>query len=242
MVVDVATELGVTKEAVYKTLRNLIAREICVKRGKTISLSNQWVVDMSKKWRTVEARYIDKAKKPLLADKNSIVYTCKTLDQLDTLWNHYIIDLATILPVETPLLFYTPHYWFPAIRSSAEEQVTRAITSRGYRWMQLAGNTTTLDVELQKYFPQKEIEYHSARVNDKKNATILGDYIIEVTFDKKASEYIDEWYEKNSMFTKESIAELEKALKIKGIYKLKILRSKSKALYFRKLFAKYFVF
>ncbi len=233
---------SVTKEAVYKALRQMLAEEIVVKRGKSFSLSNQWVIKMSEKWRTIENRYLGKTTHTLLERHGCAVYTVKTLDQLDALWNHYIFDFVSLLPIDTPLFFYTPHYWFPAIRSTTEEEVTHSVTSKGYHWMQLAGKTTKLDVGLEKYFPQKEIEYFAANVKELHNVTVLGDYIIDVAFDKKVRTFIDAWYEKNTVFTPETISELNKALKIPGTHKLKISKNKKRAGEYRKLFAKYFVF
>lgn len=242
LVVRAMKKKAVTKEAVYKALRHMLREEVVVKRGKSFSLSNQWILKMSEKWRSVENRYLGKTTNTLLERQGSAVYTVKTLDQLDALWNHYIFDFVSLLPVTTPLFFYTPHYWFPAIRSATEEEVTHTVTSRGYHWMQLAGKTKILDVTLEKYFPQKEIDYFAASVKEPHNVTVLGDYIIDVAFDKKVRDFIDAWYEKNTTFTPETISELQKALKIPGIHKLKISKNKKRATEYRKLFSKYFVF
>lgn len=241
LVENAKKKLGVTKEAVYKALRQMITEEIVVKRGKTVSLSNQWVIDMAEKWKKVEARYSGKTGGYLPAEKNSVVYTCKTLDQLDTLWNHNIYEIVATLPKGSYLLAGVPHYWFPAIRSGSEHSLVKNIKARGYHWLQLASSKKKLDIELRKYFPYKEIEYHATELPDKGYFNVFGDYVVEVTLDSKTASYINRWYDTHTKFDAESISELEKVLKIKGVFKLKISRNKSKAERYQKLFKKYFV-
>lgn len=234
-------KLGVTKEAVYKALRQMIAEEIVVKRGKTVSLSNQWVIEMAEKWRKVETRYNGKPGAFLPAEKNSVVYTCKTLDQLDTLWNHNIYEIVATLPKGSYLLSGVPHYWFPAIRAGSEHRLMKNMKARGYHWLQLASSKKKLDLEFRKYFTYKEIEYHATELPDKSYYNAFGDYIVEVTLDSKAASYINRWYDTHTKFDPESISKLEEVLKIKGVYKLKISRNKSKSERYQKLFKKYFV-
>jgi hypothetical protein len=231
----------VTKEAVYKALRGLLKKEQIVKSGKQVSLSNQWVIKMANTWKQAEARYIGKSHIQMLGDKSSVVYTCKTIDQLDSLWNHAILDISYTLKPKTTLLFFSPHYWFPLIRASSEQSLIRTLTSRGHTWLQLNGYTEHLDKNLRKYFPLKEIEYHADNIKEENYINIFEDYILEITLDKKASRYIAEWYENNSTCDKENIEALEQVLKIKGVYKLKISKNKNKLTKFRKLFKKYFV-
>jgi hypothetical protein len=234
-------EKSVTKEAVYKALRLLLRKEISVKRGKIISLSNQWVIDMAEKWRDAESRYVGKSYAQLLGDKSSVVYTCKTIDQLDSLWNHVILDISYTLKPKTTMLFYSPHYWFPMIRSTSEHSLIHTLTKRGHTWLQLSGYTKPLDVHLKKYFPLKGVEYYTKDINEKNYINVFEQYFVEVTLDKKATDYINKWYSKYTTFTTESVAELEKVLKIKGSYKLKISKNQKKVEKFRKLFSKYFL-
>lgn len=234
-------KLSVTKEAVYKALRHMITEEIVVKRGKTVSLSNQWVITMAEKWNRVAVRYSGKPASYLPAEKNSIVYTCKTLDQLDTLWNHNIYELITALPAGSCILSGVPHYWFPAIREKSEHTLMKNMKKRGFHWLQLISNAKKLDVEFLRYFPYKEIEYHATDIADKNYFNVFGEYVVEVTLEKKASDYISRWYSTHAKYDAESITELEKVLRIKGVYKLKISRNKAKADRYRKLFKKYFL-
>ena len=234
-------EKGVTKEAVYKALRQILEKEIIVKRGKIISLSNQWIVDSVEKWRGAESRYIGKAPTHLLSEKSSVVYTCKTLDQLDALWNHNIIELSYTLEPKGYMLLYAPHYWFPIIRNTSEHNLLRTLKSRGYELLQLGGHTTPIDKNITKYFPLKELNYYPATVAEKKYVNIIGKYVIEVSLDKKTLKYINDWYEKHTILTEENQYELSQVLKIKGVYKLKISKDPAKVALFTKLFSKYFV-
>lgn len=238
---SIIKEKGVTKEAVYKSLRQLLQKEHVVKSGQKISLSNQWVIKMADKWKQAEMKYIGKSNIQMLGDKSSVVYTCKTIDQLDSLWNHAILDILYTLNPKTTLLLYSPHYWFPCLRNTSEYTLMHTIKNRGHRWLQLAGFTKMLDKDLKKYFPLDEIEYHPANVNEKTYINVLGEYFIEVTLDKKANNYINKWYDKYSVFSNESITELEKVLKIKGVYKLKISKNKNKISKFKKIFNKYYL-
>ncbi len=231
----------VTKEAVYKALRGLLKKEIVVKGGKRISLSNQWVIDMAEKWRQAEAQYIGKANIKLLGDRNSVVYTCKTIDQLDSLWNHTILEICYLLQSETTLLFYSPHYWFPLIRGNSEHSLIHTLTARGHTWLQLAGYKEPMDLNLRKSFPLKEIEYHAEHISEKQYINVFGDYVLEISLDKKAADHIHRWYRNNDKLSEEALHNLEKVLTIKGTYKLKVSKNPKKAEKLRKLFAKYFL-
>lgn len=241
IVATVIKNKKVTKEAVYKALRILLKQEIIVKGGKSLSLSNQWVINMAEKWRSAEERYVGKANIKMLGEKSSVIYTCKTIDQLDSLWNHTILDISYTLKPEMTLLLYSPHYWFPLIRGGSEHNIIHTITKRGHRWLQLAGHTEPMDRNWRKYFPLKEIEYHAENIQEKSYFNVLGDYILEITLDKKAVDYIHRWYKTNTTISDSVIHELEKVLSIKGTYKLKISKNPAKAQKLRKLFGKYFL-
>lgn len=231
----------VTKEAVYKSLRKLLKEEVIVKRGRVTSLSNQWVIDMAEKWRQAEAKYVGKPEGLRLAEKTSVVYTTKTIDELDTLWNHNIYQLVSLLPSGSHLYSSVPHYWFPSIRSKSEQRLMQTLKARGYVWHQMASNAKKLDRELKKYFPCEDIEYYAADIAEKNYINVFGEYVLEVTLDKKAAQYIEEWYETHSSFNDASICELEKVLAIRGVYKLKIAKNKTKAARYRKIFSPYFL-
>ncbi len=232
---------SVTKEAVYKSLRLLLMREVVVKSGKNISLSNQWIINMAKKWQEAEARYIGKTNIMMLGEKSSVVYTCKTIDQIDSLWNHAILDISYTLHSKTTLLLYAPHYWFPLIRGNSEHSLIKTLSSRGHRWLQLAGGENPIDKNLIKYDSLKGLEYYASKLKENKYLNILGDYIIEVTLDKKASAFIDAWYKTHEKINEDAISALQKVLAIKGTYKIKIYKNQNKATFYKKMFSKYFL-
>lgn len=84
----IENDLNVTKQAVYKTLRNLKKREIVVERGKLLSLNILWIQKMNNFFESTKIKYTSTGEDCYLnlSQGDSITYRFKNFNTTDIFW------------------------------------------------------------------------------------------------------------------------------------------------------------
>jgi hypothetical protein len=246
---EVQKNLSCTRQGYYKILRKLKNEEVLIVRNKIVSLSYLWIQKQMDFYTAIFNQYTQ-SKKPsedflLLEDTDSIVYTFKNTEITDVFWNHALSILNQKVDRNIPLCIYNPHEWFLLVRKESEKAMFHNVESIGRKLVVLIDHTTPLDMLVKKEFNFKNNHYYATpkTIIKKSNyyLNVIGDYIIEVTIDKKTSRAIDEWYLKTKVYDEIAKKELSTIIQSRGKNKLQISKDKTRAETLRKTFRKFFV-
>ncbi len=180
-----------------------------------------------------------------LKEGEYITYKFNSLLSLDMFWAHAFSLLMNTLSPQNPVYLYNPHEWFLIARKQSELSIIKEAQRRGVPWIQLIAGKTSLDLDIKKYFDEKNAKCHLLGKDlFTKNyyANCFGDFLIEVWLDDKSVEKIENIYNTNTISNTSVINLLQKIVEEEGlIHKMKISKNKSKAAKLKSVFAKYFV-
>lgn len=229
-----ARQKQVTLQAVYKALHKLILDEVLLKHKHEYVLSNIWK-------RQVSLLLDKKQTVPTLKEGESIVYSFKSLPQLDEYWKH--IQEGT--KEESELSYYfCPHqyWWFVPDRRESEMNFYKAFLKNKSHAVLLIGGVTQTDKETKKLIVNDFVQVHldennGFRMTD--SLTIKNNLIITTRLPMAISNKISGIFNQNlsSSETEVSLADLfRKKIPVRII----IERNNKKAEKLKKQIGKYF--
>lgn len=240
-------ELGVTKQAVYKSLRKLKKKEVVVEKGKLLSLSIVWVKKMVSFFEQAQFAYTSESLGVFMDMKegDSVVYRFKDFNTTDIFWGNAFYSLSKNLQEGETMYLYNPHEWFFVARPESEIELFKNIHNDNKKIILYASGSTDLDVSIKKYFIPESQQYYAGGeyLFPKENyyVNIFGEYLIEAWLDPEISKQIDNFFSTHKEITSYASDELQEIIEKKGKNKMKISRNKSKAEKLRKKIGKYFV-
>ena len=234
----------VTRQAFYKALRKLLKENVLVVHKKQVSLSRVWANNLRKLAKQIENAYFVDLKIfdfTNLKEGEKIKYTFNTIRNLDNFWGQAQNTLMQYCGNDEAIYSYDPHYWFYLVRQDIEKELLREISERHIKFLMTVGGNTFLDKFIKKDFNNKYLQYNIKKIFPEDNfyLTVVGDYVIEVTLDKKVSNGIE------AIFTNNKLPELacEKLalyLDVRSTNKMIIYRNAEKAGSYRKKIGKDF--
>lgn len=137
---------SVTLQHLYRTVNRMVEEQILLKSGTTLSVNLMWLSYLQ--------FFADRAKQTLLARGAQQVFPLKpgerktfkvdTLLDLQTLWNHLLVQLHKAVP-QKHLLKYYSHAWWQLGKHALDPAFYKRIVESGVRCYWLFGNTTVLD-------------------------------------------------------------------------------------------------
>jgi hypothetical protein len=224
----------VTIQAVYKELRKLQKEEIVTKHKEVYSLNAVWksrVIDLLQKKKSF----------PILREGESIVYSFRSLDQLDNYWKH--IHEAAEESASVTYLYGGHQFWWsiPEIRES-EIRFYKSFSKQKRKAVLLLGATTQADKDLKKILTDKYVSVHTASDHPfsmSDSCTVQNDLIVQTRLSYADTNRVNYIYNKNL-----PLPETEKLLcelfKRKIPAKIIIERNAKKAERLKKQIGKYF--
>lgn len=224
----------VTPQAVYKTLRKLIGQEVVLKHKDTYSLNNVWKREV--------VSLLGKTSALLeLHPGESIMYSFKSLEQLDKYWKHIQEDTSGDVAIT---YFFCPHqyWWFVPGRRESEKNFYAQFAEDKRHAVLLLGGITAVDKELKAIISNPYVQVHteidnSFRVVD--SLTVKNDLIMRTRLPLAVSNDINDIFNQN--LPMEETARLLSRLFVKKIpVKILIERNAKKAEKLRKQIGKYF--
>lgn len=239
-----------TKQAVYKSLRNLRKNEIIVKTKDEVALSSVWLKKLLAFVENTKINYKTN-KNPssdFLSLKNGekIVYWFKNFEATDLFWAHAFDVLTDATNQSQPIFIYNPHEWFLLARPESEIFLFERLKKNNRKLFLMVGNKDPLDLEAKKYFDNQIINYYASPIKifnkDNYYVNIFNDYLIEVYLDEKISNLINDFYKKTASFNEAAKNELMNIIKNKGRNKLVIYRNERKAKKISNIFKKIFIY
>lgn len=226
---------AVTKQGFYAALRRLKAEDCVIVQKKTVALNTTWIQKMRNLIVGMGRVYTDDTGAIgilSLADKESVSYSFATIQQLDAFWGHAQNIVVHATPVSDPVYTYDPHYWFYIGRKDTEHALVDEVTSLGKQFLMTVGGDTALDKAIKGDFNTELRQYHIQRLfdDDTYYVVVIGDFIFETRLDKKATELIEEIYQRNKAITGIVAQMLAQIPKMRVRSRLKISRNRTRAM------------
>ncbi len=238
-----------SKQAIYKSLKDLRENEIVIYKREEVSLSSLWLKRVSEFLEKAEQEYkVDDGRLNLLSLKEGekVSYHFNSFYNTDIFWAHAFNLMYDGINKDLPILIYNPHEWFLLAREESETYLFNKFIKDNRKLFTYVPETDLLDKFVAKYFDQKNTKYYSNDKHHFKNknyyVNVFGDFILEAWLDKKVCSLIDDFYKQTKVFDAEARIKLLEIIKKKGKSRLQISKNKKKAQEIRKIFEKYFIF
>ena len=241
----------VSIQAVYSALETLKNEETVSIHSKNVSLSLIWLAKEKEKLEFAERSYKAGSQALSLADKarGKIIFTFKTINELDLFWTHAYTILLEKEKLSAPQYSLMPHDFYLYGRAESDSfWIDKNVKSQNNARF-IVTHTKPLDVSVMKARRKKfgesfEFLLHENPLKQESNVTytITGDYILKGVFDKKVNERLEAFVKCNHTLPLPSSSQKEIAdiLSSKGTFTLTIEKNKKKAELMEKKLRKYF--
>jgi hypothetical protein len=238
----------VTKQGVYKALKNLRDQEIALLHRGEVSLNVRWLARLERFVSLAQHAYFDPSASAgqfaNLREGERIVYSFKNPVSVDTFWNHVLYILFETLPNVDRWFAYSPHHWFLLAHRKEELALMKFMAERKIRYLFTAGHRYPLDRFVAKDFDGTKAQYCMKEkpllTSSRLLFNVVGDFVIEAQYDARVAEAIEAFYASHQKITQEGIEELEKIVKMPGRVRFSITRNRKKAEKWKKVLEKDF--
>ncbi len=224
----------VTLQAIYKSLKKLLAEGVVIKHKDIYSLDNIWrreVVSLFQK----QGAFLE------LHPNESITYSFKSLPQLDAYWKHIQEGSSSEVAVT---YFFCPHqyWWFVPGRKESEMSFYKQFAQEKRHAVLLLGGSTATDRQLRLLIANTYVQVHNEKENTLRiqdTLTVKNDVIITTRLPHLINEQINNIFQQNLSVDKTEEL-LQKIFTKKIPVKIKIERNAKKAEKLTKQIGKYF--
>lgn len=236
---------GITKQAIYKSLRILRKEEVVVQTERDIMLSDVWLAKLSDFFESVKLGY--GTKNPSLdflqlKQGERISYMFRSFEATDIFWGHAFSILSNFVSLES-VFIYNPHEWFLLARPESEVFLFNNLTKNNRKLCVVSGGATELDKSVTKYFKGPSERYIISPDFFKKPnyyVNLFGDFVIEVWLDKEVSTAIDKFYLETKVFDEVAKSRLLEIIRTRGRSRLVIAKNARKSAKIKRMFVKKF--
>lgn len=243
LLVEISLKLSITKQGLYKILRQLLLAEIIIKEGKFFSLNKLWLTRFSD--------FIEESSRDLgvnlpfkdSALKGKKIVTFKNPESLDIYWGHLYLTLVQKFK-NSPFFFFNHHSWSIYERPSSETYLYKTSLKKGQKIMITLGVDTLIAQKFKKDFAKNNIQItidENFLIPKTDNLCIVDDYFILTRYDSKTIDSIDSLFGKATSFGEAESRELHKILSSCKKPKIIITKDAKKANVWRRRLAKNFV-
>lgn len=234
---------GITKQAFYKILRDLLHEEKITIHGKRISLSLVWIAQQQQHLTTIAEAYgLPQKSGQLPTDTSKSIYSFKTLQELDIFLSHLFLLLYQ--KTSGPIFVYNQHEWFSYGRETTNEALISTATKTNRPICITVTESTPLDKALAPSLNKKPLQYFMSTEKifpDHYAYNIYGEYVIKTKMNTAVSEKLSHWFITHRTFTKEAQVEIQEIVRIKGKNIVTIQKNSLLATKLKNKLKKYFV-
>jgi hypothetical protein len=180
----------------YRTVARLVEGQVLLKTGKKLSVNLMWLsyvqffAEQAKSSLTV--LQADEKGFPLKEGERR-TYETHTLLEVQTLWNHLLVQLYRIQPQEKYLFKFYSHAWWQVGKHALDAEFYRQIKSKGVSCYWLYGHATALDRHAMEQLEGLG-DMRSAKTppfpEEGYNLNVYGDYIFECIFPEKIAKHL----------------------------------------------------
>ncbi|HRH93816.1 MAG TPA: hypothetical protein PKV72_04785 [Candidatus Peribacteria bacterium] len=183
-----ARNVDVSLQHLYRTVTRMTDEQVLLKTKGKVSINLMWASYLQFFAEQTKAAAVDSHKNmPMfpLKEGERKVFELDTLADVETIWNHLLVQLYGITPDVKMLFKYYSHAWWQLGEKAGQKEIYKRIADAGIRCHWLFGSTSFLDT-------------HVAEVNNKVflakctdtppfpaegyNTNVYGEYILECIF------------------------------------------------------------
>lgn len=230
----------VSKQGLYKALRELVREEVVIKDKRVFYINKAWLLRLQD--------FIDKSRQtlglslPFLTSSFSgrKIMVFKTIESLDIFWGHLFLALAEQFP-DKPFFFFNHHSWSIYTRPHSEMYLYKTSLKMKNKILITIGSNTLLDKDFENKFNKDNTQItidENSKVPKTNHLCIIDDYVITTKYGEETMAALDRLFKKSSAIEKNDFSKI--LLNSKNI-KMTIIKSKQKALVWKKRLAKNFV-
>lgn len=244
LLLQISKKIPISKQGLYKALRQLLQEEIVIKEKTLFSLNKVWLSRFKNFIESSEQNY--GLILPILnkANNQRKVITFKNTEALDIYWGHLFLSLAETFK-NKPFFFFNHHSLFIHERPQSELYLFEISIKNKLKIALTLGNDTPAAQKLKRNFSRDNFQI---AIDDKlsvirtDNFCIIDDYFITTRYSEKTTKEIDLLFKKTSSFGEEEKKELHRILANCKNPKIIITKNEKKAKTWKRRLAKNFVF
>ncbi len=239
-------KVDVSLQHLYRTVTRMMDEQILLKTKGKVSINLMWASYLQFFAEQTKRAAVDQQKNmPMfpLKEGERKVFELDTLVDVETIWNHVLVQLHRLTPdVKTLHKFYS-HAWWQLGDKAGQKELYKRIADSGIRCHWLFGSTSFLD----KHVAEQNQKVFLAKCTDEPpfppegyNTNVYGEYILECIFPEKiASHFAFLFRSVNSMdeFMPDLLTDI---FKMKAEYKVTVWRNWRQADTIRAKIAAYF--
>jgi hypothetical protein len=236
-VVNVFGDGGYSKQGVYKVLHKL------KNEGKILWSKTQIEIHLLWLHRQIQLLATALPQKEIVfqefAEKRRVYYA-QNLIELENVYGQIFISLISSLGDSVKnYLFYDLHNYTYINTTQVVDWYIDFILKHGGRVYLLVGSKSALDLAIKKKNKMQEIHIHCIDKKWNTNVSVIGEYVIRVTTNKKIAKHIDQIFDnKSEVEAKELITNLYEE---KAIHKIVVEKNPKLAHSIENTFKKYFL-
>ncbi len=235
----------VSRQAVHKELRRLLAEQVLTKARRTYALSLPWLWESQERLNSlVEAQMKSEAVAVFLPERRkSRSWRFTSLLRLKIYWSQLV--LVCLANSRQKVLFsWNPHAWFYLLLEQHEEQLLRSIRRLNARMFKMVGSSSPLDKIQERFWRGKEFRHAFApgpfRGEKQRYFSVIDDYIISFAIPAATRNELDLFYAKHKTLSPQSNSELIAVLSRKRPVRLTITHDPLEAAKIKLKFNEYF--
>lgn len=237
----------VTYQAVRKAILNLESEGVLGKAGKGYEISRKWILDARNFVDTLQKRYLEHWKPLEKAEVGSdvVVYTVKTLNEVERLWGEILFDWIKKLEKGKTYLntFQTPHIWIALGSLQWEWGQMYTMKEKGVKSYAMIYSDTFLDKITLKFY--KDIGVLTKVKKDRtyaRNCEIgtYGDMIIQCYWPENIAREFDNYFNKIKSVRDLKLEELAKISNKQADIKVTVMNNPQLARQIQEFFLKEF--
>lgn len=227
---------SVTIQAVYKSLRQMVADSIVVKNKQGYALSREWVSRIT--------RELGGSNDVLsILSGESVKYSFVSLKSLDAFWKH-LMKMLDISFVGCPVFIYNPYCVWLHVESRYNSEVSylRNFELEKKHCFLSIGNKTSLDRGIKVRFQNDYLQISNSTPPTFSHdyISVVGDFILTTKLGSKLNKAIAAAYTKKELGIEELLKSINTTLQDKGKYWLLLEKDEKKAAFYRNKLAKNF--
>lgn len=235
----------VSKESMYRVLRQLLHEEVVQKSDGKYHLNRIWVNRLREFLITHvgEKEALHTQHLLQMQDGDRITYQFKNPNLMGLYWAHSYNVIFEELRLTEPLLIYHPHEWLIHTRTESEEYFLRNFEKRKQLVFFALGGATELDKAFKKEWSSEYLQINTGLdmgLAKNKYLNVLGDFIFEITTTFAFAEQVDEVFQSEENLTGLVRDQLHDITQQHYKTKLVLTRNAKKAALWQKRFLKSF--
>lgn len=235
----------VTLQHLYRKINTLMEEQILLKDKGALSVNLMWLSFLEYFAASAKESLIVNGKtSPFpLKEGERISLSVDTFLDVQTLWNHLLIQIHRTAPQKYLYKYYS-HAWWIWSKQQLDANFYRSIKEKGIRCLWLYGNDTYLDTEaagMHKDLFDSRIAKETAFPREGYNLNVYGEYIVECMFPENIARHLGLLFGSIRSTNEEDRSVLGDIFTLKAPYKVTVWRNKEQAQRLQKEIGKHFL-